>query len=452
MIRYIRSTASVAVFVVFFTFLFASVAVQAQSGHVTLWNTLGSDTEITNSQIGPGGKKTGGYFAPGPFPTFGQAFVNVRQSPFDDAFSLTFPADSVVSKSEGTIAFWAKLNDFPSAPGIGMWLLDSVMPTPGGPLFGLQMAFGPYDSCGGGGLTGTFGVSTEEHSYCTGVVDTGTEAASQNHVSLDSILGDRAAWHHYAIVWNEMGISQLGGRKVYLYLDGNLVATPYYHDGGPWGPIPGGSRIRLAWIWNMWGVSIAVDNVIVWDYVKTDFSDRFNENPTGPVGLSPRTLTFGDQPIGVTSAPKNVTLTNTGNQPLSISNIAVTGTNSGDFAQTNNCGSTVQPDTPCTLTVTFTPKATGTRSAVLTITDNAAGSPHGVLLTGTGGVPAGTLTPASLTFASQAVGTTSAPKQVTLKNTGNGPLSITSIAVAGDFGQSNNCGSTVNPGRRAPST
>ena len=49
MIRYTRS--SVAVLVVFFTFLFASVAVQAQSGHVTLWNTLGSDTEITNSQI-----------------------------------------------------------------------------------------------------------------------------------------------------------------------------------------------------------------------------------------------------------------------------------------------------------------------------------------------------------------------------------------------------------------
>ncbi len=306
-------------------------------------------------------------------------------------------------------------------------------------MFQWRIGFVDNDGCGGGGLYGTAGVAT--NAYCSGLVDTATEGGS-----LDSILGDRAAWHHYAIVWNETGISQLGGRKVYLYLDGNLVATPYYHDGSPWDSIPRGSRLPFAAFFNITGVSIAVDNLIVWDDVKTDFSDRFNENPIDPVGLSPRTLTFGDQPIGVTSAPKNVTLTNTGNQPLSISNIAITGTNSGDFAETNNCGSTVLPDTPCTLTVTFTPKATGTRSAVLTITDNAAGSPHGVLLTGTGGVPAGTLTPASLTFAAQAVGTTSPAQPATLKNTGSGPLSIICIAVSGDFAQTNNCGSKVNPG------
>ena len=107
---------------------------------------------------------------------------------------------------------------------------------------------------------------------------------------------------------------------------------------------------------------------------------------------------------------------------------------------------TVAPGGCCTLSVTFTPTATGTRTGAITITDDAPGSPHKLLLTGTGGVPAVSLTPASLTFASQAVGTTSPAQPATLKNTGSGPLSITSIATAGDFAQTNNCGGKVNPG------
>ena len=55
--------------------------------------------------------------------------------------------------------------------------------------------------------------------------------------------------------------------------------------------------------------------------------------------------------------------------------------------------------------MTFTPTAMGTRTGAVTITDNAAGSPHKLHVTGTGDVPAVSLTPASLTFASQAVGT-----------------------------------------------
>ncbi len=118
----------------------------------------------------------------------------------------------------------------------------------------------------------------------------------------------------------------------------------------------------------------------------------------------------------------------------------------GDFAQTNDCGTRVRPGVGCIISVTFKPTATGTRSGAITITDDAAGSPHKILLSGIGAAPAVTLTPASLTFASQAVGTTSPAKPATLKNTGSGPLRITCIAVSGDFAQTNNCGSKVNPG------
>jgi hypothetical protein len=101
----------------------------------------------------------------------------------------------------------------------------------------------------------------------------------------------------------------------------------------------------------------------------------------------------------------------------------------------------------CTITVIFKPTVTGTRTGAVTVTDNAARSPHNLSLSGAGGVaPAVTLTPASLNFYAQVVWTTSPAQQATLTNTGNGPLSIISIAAGGDFAQTNNCGSTVRAG------
>ena len=159
------------------------------------------------------------------------------------------------------------------------------------------------------------------------------------------------------------------------------------------------------------------------------------------LALGPGQLTFVEA-VGTTSAPQTVALLDAGSQPLTIASIVA----SGDFAQTNTCGSAVPAGTSCTITVTFTPTATGILTGAITITDNAAGSPHQLPLTGTGGIPAVSLTPASLTFGPQAVGTTSPARPATLKNTGSGPLSITSIAAVGDFAQTNNCGRTVQAG------
>jgi uncharacterized repeat protein (TIGR03803 family) len=163
------------------------------------------------------------------------------------------------------------------------------------------------------------------------------------------------------------------------------------------------------------------------------------------LALTPSSLTFAPQAVGTTSAVQKVQVTNNGALPLSLTRIVA----SGDFAQTNDCPvspNNVAPRGSCTLSVTFTPANTGIRTGTITITDNAPGSPHQLPLTGTGGTPKVSLTPASLIFASQAVGTTSRAQPATLKNMGDGPLSITSIASAGDFAQTNNCGSTVNAG------
>src|SRR5439155_1162599 len=165
-------------------------------------------------------------------------------------------------------------------------------------------------------------------------------------------------------------------------------------------------------------------------------------NPPAAGSLSPSSLSFGSQTVGTTSAAQAVALTNTGGTALSLSSL----TANGDFAQTNNCGSTVAAGASCAINVTFTPAAAGSRSGTLSMTDNAGGSPQSVSLTGTGSTPGFSLAPTSLTFASQLVGTTSAPHVVTLSNPGNVAVDIGSIAVSGDFAQASDCGSSVAAG------
>ena len=160
------------------------------------------------------------------------------------------------------------------------------------------------------------------------------------------------------------------------------------------------------------------------------------------VALSPGSVTFASRRVGTTSAPQSVTLGNTGTAALAIAGILAT----GDFAQTNNCGGGVAAGASCVVNVTFTPTAVGPRSGGVTITDNATGSPHVVVLNGQGTVPIAVLSPASAAFGSQRVGTTTAPQTITLSNTGSAPLTVASIVASGDFAQINTCGGSVGTG------
>jgi hypothetical protein len=98
------------------------------------------------------------------------------------------------------------------------------------------------------------------------------------------------------------------------------------------------------------------------------------------IAIFPATLTFGSQTVGTATPPSVVAITNIGTDPLTLS-ISVS---AGDFTATNACGTTLSGGASCGVAVTFAPTATGTRTASLTIADNAAGSPHTVALTGTG--------------------------------------------------------------------
>jgi hypothetical protein len=162
------------------------------------------------------------------------------------------------------------------------------------------------------------------------------------------------------------------------------------------------------------------------------------------VSLSPSSLSFGTEAVDNTSASKTVTLKNTGVNALGFTT-GFTGADPSDYSATDNCGETVPAKGKCTISVTFTPQATGTRTATLNVNDSANNSPQTVSVTGTGEAQVA-WSPAALTFAAQDVGTTSAAKNVTMTNNLSTALPITVTftgADPGDYVSSNTCSSTV---------
>jgi hypothetical protein len=79
-----------------------------------------------------------------------------------------------------------------------------------------------------------------------------------------------------------------------------------------------------------------------------------------------------------------VQLSNTGGSALNISSISLSGTGAAAFAQSNNCSSTVAAGGSCNISVTFSPANAANYSATVSVTDDAAGSPQTVSLSGTG--------------------------------------------------------------------
>jgi hypothetical protein len=109
---------------------------------------------------------------------------------------------------------------------------------------------------------------------------------------------------------------------------------------------------------------------------------------SGPqVSLNPTSLTFASTTIG-SSASLAATVTNSGNASLTGVAITVAGTNAADYSQTNTCGTSVAAGSACTITVMFKPSVAGTRTASLSVADNATGAPQTLALTGTGANPA----------------------------------------------------------------
>jgi len=95
---------------------------------------------------------------------------------------------------------------------------------------------------------------------------------------------------------------------------------------------------------------------------------------------SATTVPFGSVAVGDTSLPQSVSLTNYGTSTLNITSIIA----SADFSETDTCSTPLAPEASCSVSVTFSPTATGTVSGTLSVTDNGAGSPQSTALTGSG--------------------------------------------------------------------
>jgi len=141
-------------------------------------------------------------------------------------------------------------------------------------------------------------------------------------------------------------------------------------------------------------------------------------------------------------------VTNTGDGALTIRGIGISGAAAGDYSQGNNCIRTLGLGASCAITVNFSPRAYGVRSASLTLFDDGPGGSQAIALRGSGQAPHPLLSTSFLNFGARGVGGSSAPQNVVLFNSGTGTLSIGSVSLAGggDYVLSTSCGSTLASG------
>ncbi len=167
---------------------------------------------------------------------------------------------------------------------------------------------------------------------------------------------------------------------------------------------------------------------------------------TGVVSFSPSTapLTFPVQVIDTTSAKQTVNLTNSGSKPLSISSVSV----SGEFQMSTTCRKSLASGADCAINALFKPTSAGSLSGLITIVDSASSKPQFIELSGTATVVK--VSPSSLNFGDQKVGTKSKPQIVTAKNVGSVGITFSSVGVTArqtDFSSTDNCtGRTIEPG------
>jgi len=164
--------------------------------------------------------------------------------------------------------------------------------------------------------------------------------------------------------------------------------------------------------------------------------------------LSPGVLSFAPTLLNATRSG-TVTLTNLGTAPLNITQVGLAGPNAAEFAVTGDTcqGATVPPSGNCAVAISFSPAATNTRTAFLTVTDNASVSQQTAALTGNGTVIE--LTPAGIDFGDVKVGAVSPQKVIAATNTSSSVVDISGISIvgsgSGSFLESNTCGKSLQP-------
>ena len=117
-----------------------------------------------------------------------------------------------------------------------------------------------------------------------------------------------------------------------------------------------------------------------------EFAQLASPQAAGAITISPATFDFGAEPTGGSAPVQQFTLTNGSASALALSNQDFTfvGANPADFSQSNNCVPSLPAGGSCLINVTFTPSASGARSATLQVADADPSSPQTAAVSGTG--------------------------------------------------------------------
>ena len=162
------------------------------------------------------------------------------------------------------------------------------------------------------------------------------------------------------------------------------------------------------------------------------------------------TLTFGNQLVGSTSPFQTVVISNagTGNINFAASELSPASPPGYAISGDNCAGMAMAPGKTCAIQISFSPTTAGAQPVTLSVISDASDSPQTISLSGTGTMASNAnakLTPASLTFGNQGIGSTGSPASVIVTNTGSGPLTFAATAVnilglgASSFRQQNTC-------------
>lgn len=229
------------------------------TGTLVFWNRLGSDAEVQNSAVGPGGVRGFGTYADSPF---GKG-LSVDAT---NGFAATFPV-SLLPSNRGCIEFWASVSD--DTDTLSEWgsLLLGIADAQGN-AYSL-LGFSSGNSAADGGLV----------AQRPGIGTAGTGPRGE-WTYTDALQGACATnWHHYALTWSVDGV--LTGVnpvcRVAVFVDGVLNSEHWGSVNDPADPQAFPENGRLGLLWLRAGRA-AIDNVKVWDYQKVDFTDRFDEN------------------------------------------------------------------------------------------------------------------------------------------------------------------------------
>jgi hypothetical protein len=245
-------------------------------GGLVLWNSLGSEADITHSRVGPAGIFRGGRFREGLSGTAFAAGPNHKAA-------VAFPKEIIPLKA-GCIELWVKLEGFPDELP---WAANPNIFNLSSPEGGFNLELNGNDGGGRGGVCGT-----------AGKLGVGATCQFGNFPYAQLFEeGTPKDWHHYALVWDQAGIKGVGDgtHTVAVFLDGKLNSTLWGGEPAPGKielpPLSKGELVLMLRQDRTQG-TVIMEELKIWSYAKTDFSDSLEEKTRGTPMKPPSKLPF----------------------------------------------------------------------------------------------------------------------------------------------------------------